>query len=84
MSDDQRGSRRARVLKSATMALGGGSITCTVRNMSTAGAQLIVESPIGIPTEFTLVITSDSDSRVCRVIWRSGSSIGVRFAGAAR
>jgi hypothetical protein len=42
-----------------------------------------VESPLGIPTEFTLVIPSDGVSRPCRVIWRSGNRIGVRFAGVA-
>ena len=80
---DQRGSRRTRVLKSAKISFGGGAISCTVRNVSVSGAQLAAESPLGIPTEFTLVIPSDGVSRPCRVIWRSGNRIGVRFAGVA-
>ncbi len=81
---DQRGSRRTRVLKSGNISFGGGTISCTIRNVSETGAQLAVESPLGIPTEFTLVIPSDGVSRACGVIWRSGNRIGVRFAEGVR
>jgi hypothetical protein len=80
---EQRGSRRAKVLKSAKMSFGGGAVTCSVRNLTEAGALLDVESPLGIPLEFNLVIPSDGMSRPCRVIWRSGNRIGVWFAAGA-
>lgn len=80
---DQRGSRRAKVLKSARISFGGGAISCAVCNLSEAGALLDVESPLGIPAQFTLVIPCDDLSRPCRVIWRSGNRLGVRFAGSA-
>lgn len=80
---EQRESRRTKVLKEGKISFGGGAISCTVRNVSESGAQLAVESPLGIPKEVTLVIPSDGVSRPCRVVWRSGSRIGVRFAGGA-
>ena len=80
---EQRGSRRAKVLKSAKMSFGGGAVSCSVRNLTEAGALLDVESPLGIPLEFNLVIPSDGMSRPCRVIWRSGNRIGVWFAAGA-
>ena len=60
---DQRGYRRTRVLKSAKISLGGGAIFWAVRNVGVSRPQLAVESPHGIPTEFTSVIPPDGVSR---------------------
>ena len=77
MDDEHRTSPRHRVLKGASIQFGGGSIDCTVRNLSEKGAALDVTSPVGIPTEFTLV--TDTEQRHCRVIWRKEKRIGVTF-----
>lgn len=58
---------------------GGGAITCTLRNISETGAQLMVASPVGIPTAFTLRVESDGFTRACQIIWRAPGLIGVRF-----
>ena len=70
---------RKRVLKTGLIEFNGGVINCTVRNLSDTGAALSVESPLGIPTQFTLVIVSDQVSRMCRVVWRKENRIGIRF-----
>jgi hypothetical protein len=57
----------------------GAGIDCTVRNVSETGALLEIESPVGIPNNFTLVISKDGVKRPCRVAWRSARRIGVRF-----
>ena len=75
--DDHRIAPRHRVLKGGSIRFGGGSIDCTVRNLSNTGAALEVTSPVGIPTEFTLV--TDSVQRQCRVVWRKEKRIGVTF-----
>jgi PilZ domain len=75
--EDHRSTPRHRVLKAATISFGGGAISCTIRNLSDSGASLEVESPIGIPETFALVM--DSGGRRCRVIWRREKRIGVRF-----
>jgi len=78
---DNRGTRRRRVLKAGTIEFGGGVIDCTVRNLSPSGAALDVVSPIGIPECFTLVISADGLSKICRVVWRKDTRIGVMFVG---
>lgn len=78
--NEKRIAPRHRVLKAGTVAIaGGGVIDCTVRNMSESGAAIEVESPLGIPDAFTLVIEADHVSRPCRVSWRKGKRIGVKF-----
>jgi hypothetical protein len=54
-------------------------IDCTVSNLSDRGARLKVESPIGIPDTFDLVL-DNAPVRSCRVTWRKATQIGVEFA----
>jgi len=71
---------RRRVLKGATLEFNGaGAISCTVRNMSELGACLAVESPLGIPDVFDLVVQTDGSRHSCSVAWRSEKQIGVAF-----
>ena len=77
MDDEHRIAPRHRVLKGASIQFGGGAIDCTVRNLSETGAALDVQSPVGIPAEFTLV--TDTEQRQCRVVWRKEKRIGVTF-----
>jgi len=55
------------------------TIDCTLLNLSDRGACLKVESPIGIPDTFDLVLYN-APVRSCRVTWRSATQIGVAFA----
>jgi hypothetical protein len=61
--------RRRRVLKGARIVFKGHEalIDCTVSNLSDRGARLKVESPIGIPDTFDLVL-DHGPVRCCRVI----------------
>jgi hypothetical protein len=47
-----------------------GAIDCVVRNLSERGACLKVESPVGIPETFDLVLEGDDIVRPCRVVWQ--------------
>lgn len=77
---EKRTTSRSRVLKTGTIGIGsGGAIDCVVRNMSSTGAALEVESPIGIPDSIRLIIEADDFNRPCRVKWRKGKRIGVTF-----
>jgi hypothetical protein len=76
---EQRASRRQRVLKSGMIAFGEAGIDCLVRNISATGAALEVESQIGIPPEFKLVISAEHFDEFCRVLWRKAKRIGVVF-----
>ncbi len=78
--DDHRSSQRHRTLKAGTISFArAAGIDCLVRNLSDTGAQLEIESPVGIPNDFTLVISKDHVQRPCHVVWRAARRIGVRF-----
>jgi hypothetical protein len=77
MDDEHRIATRHRVLKAGKIHFGGGSIDSTVRNVSETGAALDVTSPLGIPTEFTLV--TDGNHLLCHIVWRKEKRIGVAF-----
>lgn len=77
--EDKRKLRRTRVLKAATISFGRSAISCRVRNLRKSGAMLDVESPLGVPREFTLVISSDDVRYECRIVWVRERRLGVSF-----
>ena len=54
------------------------AISCVVRNMSPAGALILVSTVSGIPSEFKLDIEGQR-SRDCFVKWRDNFKLGVEF-----
>jgi hypothetical protein len=78
--EERRTDPRHRTLKAGTISFArAAGIDCVVRNLSATGANLEVESPLGIPDEFTLVIKMDQTTHFCEVTWRYAKRIGVRF-----
>jgi len=72
---------RQRMLKTGTISFNrAGGIDCVVRNLSPAGACLEIDSPVGIPDDFLLVVPADSLKHNCHVVWRAAKRIGVAFA----
>jgi hypothetical protein len=81
--EERRKAQRLRALKAGIISFNrAGGINCRVRNMSPAGACLEVDSQIGIPDNFMLVVSYDKFQQPCHVIWRSQSRIGVEFRAA--
>ena len=78
--DERRGGQRHRVLKGARIVFNEGrsTISCTVRNLSGSGALLRVESVLGIPDQFALVVSGDA-ARCCDVVRRTANELGVAF-----
>jgi len=77
---EHRIAQRQRVLKGGTISFNGGAgIDCTVRNLSETGAALEVESPVGVPDQFTLVFGDGRGSKSCHVVWRKPGRIGIAF-----
>ena len=71
---------RHRVFKGGVLAFGsGGSVDCTVRNISPGGARVDLASPMGLPEQFTLVIETDHFRRRCHPVWSHDRRIGVAF-----
>jgi hypothetical protein len=78
--DERRKVQRHRTLKMGSIRFNrAAGIDCRVRNLSPAGACLEVESQLGIPDDFVLVIGSDHLQQTCHVIWRTATRLGVEF-----
>jgi hypothetical protein len=71
--------QRRNVMKAGTILFGGSGIDCLVRNISDGGANLEVESQIGIPNSFDLVIDTEHGNQHCHVVWRKARRIGIVF-----
>jgi hypothetical protein len=54
-------------------------VDCTVRNLSSNGALLLVRSLAGIPEKFDLVMETTGEHHLCRVAWRGEDRLGVEF-----
>jgi hypothetical protein len=78
--EERRQSPRQRVFKAGTIEFNrAGGISCLVRNVSAGGACVEVESVIGVPTAFNLLILGEKAPHHCRVVWRFSRRMGVAF-----
>jgi hypothetical protein len=78
---EKRVAPRHRVFKQGAITFrgGGGSIECTVRNLSSSGARVDIASPVGLPPSFTLVIAADRFMRNCHTVWSNDQRVGLAF-----
>jgi hypothetical protein len=55
-------------------------IRCVIHDMSEGGARIGFKAPVAdLPRLFTLVLFRNCVQRNCRVVWRNGRSVGVKF-----
>jgi hypothetical protein len=53
---------------------------CTFRDISETGATIALQDPGDLPDVFTIDITArGGPKRICRLVWKSGTEIGVAF-----
>jgi len=81
MTEERQKTIRHKALKGARIVFNGGhaSVGCTIRNISETGANLHLDSVLGVPEEFTLMFADGRAPRECTVKWRNPSAIGVEF-----
>lgn len=78
--EERRATPRNRTYKGGSIIFGlAAGVDCVIRNLSDTGASLEVESPVGIPDDFTLLIKPELLKRRCQIEWRSANRIGVQF-----
>jgi hypothetical protein len=77
--DEKQSTQHQHILKAGTISFDDSGIDCLVRKISDDGANLEVESQIGIPDKFDLVISSEHSDHHCHVVWRKGRRIGIVF-----
>jgi len=77
---ERRAVLRRTTLKGGRIAFNAGrsTVDCTMRNLSSKGAKLLVNSVVGIPDTFDLVL-ADHSKQPCQVTWRSLRELGVEF-----
>lgn len=84
--EEQRQQRRQRVFKGGKVFFNGGrsTVDCLIRDMTTAGARLKLESTGDVPDAFDLLVDQEQQVYPAEVAWRDMTSMGVRFTGAPR
>ena len=77
---DKRSMQRRSTLKGGKIVFNAGrsTIDCTIRNLSSTGAKLQVNSVVGVPDTFDLVLDGHA-KQPCRIKWRRLKEIGVEF-----
>jgi hypothetical protein len=56
------------------------SIPCSISDISESGARLAIERDEDLPETFMLLLTANGGARrQCRVVWRTGVTLGVEF-----
>src|SRR5882757_1288789 len=58
---------------------GQSTIDCTIRRISDTGAVIEVESMLGVPEHFHLLIPGEGDPQPCKRAWQSEKQIGLVF-----
>ena len=81
MEEQRRRFFRRRMLKGARISFENSNSTfsCTVRDISEAGAKLEIGNTLPIPDEFTLTMEDGSASFRCKVRRRTMTTLGVEF-----
>ena len=79
---EQRTHERQRVRLNAKVVFNNRAsiIDCVVRDMSEAGASLLLAHPVPLPSDFELRIPSKGRQFSCEVKWSAFWALGVKFA----
>jgi hypothetical protein len=81
---EQRKHRRQPLRYSAKIMVDGeqaAARTCTLSDVSQSGARLVLAEDEELPDQFLLLLSANGGARRrCQVIWRDGTSVGVKFA----
>jgi PilZ domain len=78
---ERRGAPRLRTLKGARLVLPNqiSTFQCTVRNVSETGVGVELSSTLAVPSRVLLKMDDGSSDRMCEVVWRTETRLGLRF-----
>lgn len=61
----------------------GTMVSCSLSDISENGARITLKSDAALPERFVLLLNSTGETRrQCRVVWRTGMTLGVAFPDA--
>jgi hypothetical protein len=75
----QRALRQARIVSRDPFL----SLSCTVRDQSSRGARVRIETLLDVPRHFELLFVTSSERRRARTVWQHGMELGVEFETAS-
>ena len=75
----QRALRQARIVSRDPFL----SLSCTVRDQSSRGARVRIETLLDVPRHFELLFVTSSERRRARKVWQHGMELGVEFETAS-
>jgi hypothetical protein len=79
-AEDRRALQRTRVARKIIVPRRSSVISCTVQNITSAGACLkLANNTFGLPESFDLTFEHGRTRRSCRVVWRTPDKLGVKF-----
>jgi hypothetical protein len=84
MAASKKRETRKSLKQAAWVTLEGGFAArhCLVQDISSAGAKITLDEAVALPSTIRLAFSRDARTgRVCRVVWRRGTSAGLRFVG---
>lgn len=81
MQKDKRKSRRRQIRYTAWMALSAeAQLACALSDISETGARIDIDDSEKVPDRFELWLAANGSARrICNVVWRTPTQIGVRF-----
>ena len=54
--------------------------SCAIADISESGAKVSLDTAAELPEQFVLLLTSTGSARrLCNVVWRTGTTVGVKF-----
>jgi hypothetical protein len=58
--------------------------SCAIADISESGAKVTLDSAEELPDQFILLLTSTGSARrLCEVVWRNGTTVGLKFVSNA-
>lgn len=82
MADSRKNARNLTLLTGKVLASSAPtSVDCAVLNISQTGACILVPNGTEIADALVLKIDRDPDAHNCKIAWRAGCRVGLKFEG---
>lgn len=63
---------------------GRNEVACIIKDLTEAGARIVLDGEAGLPSEVTLVISQSAARRPATVAWQKEREVGLSFANAPK
>lgn len=77
---------RRRRHQSAWIALDGGpaNCECDLEDVAPSGAKITVDTAVEVGSRLNIAFVPRGATRPCKVVWRRGNTVGIRFIGSGQ